>query len=392
MAQQQFPLPPLQPLTRLNVQDSLRIDAARWSIAHDYHRQRQTLHYQALWEPGIICGLGVRVIDPPPTARSQFRDQRWIEIQPGIAMDVAGNPIVVGAEPAENRTYRLATPAPVKEPLTVHVVLGHVDPDTLELPEQVVHISEQFRLDERVKTLDARDIELCRLQFWPGEVRLQSPKDPFAPGPYELDLRSRRVAQIRPQACLRIGALDSLSHQTVQHWQGLLDSLPMLCPTLRGVLDLQPLEAIAPQQLANYDLLYVTPTALAKWQTEGRDREWAALRHYLNMGGTVLLEATHRDPSLKPLVYRLTENTGVSGVNSQHQLKRHPFRFGQLPPTANGKLELFYGMGVVLAIAPLSEAWDSELLPRHDIRSAHELGINLLHFAWQRHHYHQLLT
>ena len=29
-------------------------------------------------------------------------------------------------------------------------------------------------------------------------------------------------------------------------------------------------------------------------------------------------------------------------------------------------------------------------LPRDRVRAAHELGINLLHFAWQRHHWTQI--
>lgn len=39
--------------------------------------------------------MGVRVITAPAEAAAKFRDCRWLEIQPGIAIDLEGNPIVV---------------------------------------------------------------------------------------------------------------------------------------------------------------------------------------------------------------------------------------------------------------------------------------------------------
>jgi hypothetical protein len=47
-----------------------------------------------------------------------------------------------------------------------------------------------------------------------------------------------------------------------------------------------------------------------------------------------------------------------------------------------------------LIMGELSAAWglDEELsLPRSDIRTAQELGINILHFAWHRRQLTQLL-
>jgi hypothetical protein len=116
------------------------------------------------------------------------------------------------------------------------------------------------------------------------------------------------------------------------------------------------------------------------------------LRQYVQDGGTLFLEATRKDPELKALVHYLTGNAGIKALASEHHLKRQPFRFGQLPTTASGELEIFCGSGVILAVFPLSDAWNSDVLMRHDIRAAQELGINVLHFAWQRRYYHHLLT
>ena len=57
--------PIIAPLMRLAVRNGLLLDAERRQVAHDYHRQRQNLYYQALHLPGIVHGLAVTVIDPP---------------------------------------------------------------------------------------------------------------------------------------------------------------------------------------------------------------------------------------------------------------------------------------------------------------------------------------
>ena len=73
------PWPPIQPLTRLNVKDSLRINSDRWQLAHDYHRNRQNLIHQLLWEPGIVFGLGVKPISPPEQVKQQFPNATLLE-------------------------------------------------------------------------------------------------------------------------------------------------------------------------------------------------------------------------------------------------------------------------------------------------------------------------
>ncbi|MEM8715156.1 MAG: hypothetical protein AAGE92_05170, partial [Cyanobacteria bacterium P01_G01_bin.4] len=57
--------PTPQIFERLRVTDGLLIDRERWQLAHNYHRQRQNLHYQSLQQPGIVCGLGVASIAAP---------------------------------------------------------------------------------------------------------------------------------------------------------------------------------------------------------------------------------------------------------------------------------------------------------------------------------------
>lgn len=385
-----FPFPTFTPLTRLNVQDSLRINAERWSLAHNYHRQRQNIHYQALWEPGIICGLGVKPIAPPRSVPSQFKDQRWLEIQPGLAIDLQGNPIVVN--PEEDRTYRIAAPTPLQGSRTVYVVVRYVDPERLDVDPQGDRLVERFRFDQRLGQLQPGDIELCRIELAPGELSLQAPANPFTPDLNEIDLRYRHPARLRTQAQVQLGTLTHLSHQEQQSWQALFRSLPVQCPSLQGQLISEPIQPLTVEALTAYSMVYGSTDALLRWQAEQRSRELGTIQRYLNQGGLLLLIATQMEDSLQRLLNQLTAKVGVQPVSEGHPLLSQPFQFGQLPAIERGTVDLLYGAGILIIWPDLVTAWNSHRLPRQDIRDAQELGANLLHFAWQRRHFYQLLT
>jgi hypothetical protein len=112
--------PRLNEFERLQISDGLAINAERWQHAHNYHRQRQNFQYQALYEPGIIYGLGVAIVPDQP-------DGRLLQIQPGVAIDIEGNPIIV-KQPEE---FRIASEPSAGQTLCVHLAVSHVDPDTL---------------------------------------------------------------------------------------------------------------------------------------------------------------------------------------------------------------------------------------------------------------------
>jgi hypothetical protein len=56
-------------------------------------------------------------------------------------------------------------------------------------------------------------------------------------------------------------------------------------------------------------------------------------------------------------------------------------------------MQIWQGGGIILVTGTLSNAWglDDELLNRNDIRTAQELGINILHFALRRRQIMQLI-
>ena len=74
-------------------------------------------------------------------------------------------------------------------------------------------------------------------------------------------------------------------------------------------------------------------------------------------------------------------------LRRDHPLRTRPFLFAALPLVNQQMIQLLSGGGLILAIGDLASAWglDEELsLSRVTIRTAQELGVNILHYAWKR--------
>ncbi len=450
-----LPPPPRHPLQRLQVSDGLLVTAERWQVAHQYHRQRQNLHFQAFHQGGIVSGLGVCPTVAPAQVANAYRDGRWLQVQPGVAMDDQGNPIVV-PDPV---TYRIAA-QPTTDPLLVYLVLKFVDPDQLE-PRTGTHVvQETFRLEEKVAPPEGSEIELCRLVLLPGDAPITLPQNGFAPVANELDWRYRPRAQARPQGSLTLGYL-TLTAQAKPEMEialhGLVAALPGLYPALRGEVHPVPLGlrqglALTVTDMQPYDLLHLAAAA-ARGLTEA---EIDLLRAYGQGGGTLLIEisasesslaeifqvwaevmkvlsasATGVDPAMvAPLCHEAAElerclaleitqhlpalaawvgpsqlrsgakrDTVAPGADpspdwplagrltAQHPLRQQPFTFSQNLMIHQQPLALFHWGGVVVAVGDLTGLWGgpkTQFMPRDSLRSAQELGINLLHLAWQR--------
>ncbi|MGD1861058.1 MAG: DUF4159 domain-containing protein [Leptolyngbyaceae cyanobacterium] len=447
----QFAIPAVTPLKRLAVRNGLLLDAERWRVAHDYHRQRQNLHYQALHLPGIVCGLAVSVTAPPDEVSARYRDERWLQISAGMAIDAHGNLIVVD-QPLK---LHLATIA-LQEPQWVYLVIRHVDPEGLQRSQPAEIVAETFRLDEKTEPPGRLDVEICRILLPPGDSPVTPAADVFCPGVGELDLRQRQPAQLRPQATVRVAyATTTLatSANRMQHsFAALLAATKALYPPLQGgndsitEIDLNAPTALTaaatnlpalPADLAACDLLYLTHQQCLNLSAIAIER----LNHYLDHGGVVMVELPGRDGNFEELQAVVGElqaavtdlqgsqrfadlfiqlkdelltakNTLESRLataqrsleaqlfgpevthrlqnpDDAHPLRSVPFTFSQWPPLQREPLRLYATGGLVLVVGDLSQAWGpgKDLnLPRDRVRAAQELGINLLQFAWQRHH------
>lgn len=430
------PLPINQVFERLQISDGLLITAERWQAAHDYHRQRQNFYYQALNQPGIVYGLGVALVDPPASVEARYRDRRWVQVQPGVAIDILGNPIVV----PRPELFRIESNPPMGESQVVYLVISYVDPKELRHPPTKEMVPEQFRLVEKTEPAP-QDVELCRIHLQGGAAQINANPNCFFPGLNMLDLRYRLQAQARPLAQIRVAQIVTGTPEDKRTCEGLthlLQSVGVLFPPLQGALPVGQLSptTLVSADLAAYDLIFL-PRKYVGGLLPGA---LSTLQSFIQSGGTLLIvvdfdevqidelssvkrelmEAirnTLGDPTLADMRSQLeseiravendiqTHMQGVSGsidafassvgnpiegegnLHSQHPLRLYPYLFSRLPLVTGEPIHLLNWGGMVLMIGDLSASWgldDMLQVPRDTIRTAQELGVNLLYFAHRR--------
>ena len=381
-----FPNPTIAPMERQQVRDGLLLTAERWQRAHDYQRKRQNLHYQSINQPGIVCGLGVQVIPAPEEVAAQYRDNRWVQIQPGIAIDVEGNPIIV----PHPINFRIATELKDSEPVTVYLVAQYRDPDQLGgSPDREV-VQETFRIDERSRLPDRSDVELCRVLLRSSQQELlRTPVDVFFPGYGELDLRYRRQAQARPEGLIQIAQVNTDDGDCSRNFFNLtylMRAVEDIYPSLKGAETVKRVNWDG--DIHPYELLYLT----GQQSLSLNNHQFSMLSSYLKSGGTLLVDAPTQSTELIQSVQLLAQHLqtplkSLQESRRDHPLRIKPFLFSALPMMDGTRIQLLSGGGIILAIGNLGELWglDEELQrSRTEIRTAQELGINILHFAWKR--------
>lgn len=382
------------------------MNTRRWLAADGYHRRRQNLQFQALNQPGIVAGLGVKVVDAPEALEARFRDDRWIEIQPGIAIDLEGNPIIVDAYPSTDRRFRIEAKPSSGKTLTVYVVVSYSEPVLPTHQHTDETLREWFRFDQLTHPPNGQQVELCRITLQ-EPVQLADPIDVLFPAVNQLDSRHRLQAKSRPQACLRAAQMipggdfaassDFATYTLYQHSHEnlteLMEATASLYPSLQGDSAVRQINLLT-DNLVDYELLHLPDAQLL---TELTNQEWDALRHYVHNGGGLLIETPHGAnqtfDQMKERVQQLNADAIANPFVSwdelprNHPLRRSPFLFGTLPTIQANVIQIYVNSSIVLIDGRLSPAWglaDGLMLPRCEIRTAHELGINLLHFFWKQ--------
>lgn len=427
--------PAIKPFARLKAADGLLITADHWQRTQNYHRSRQNFYYQALHQAGIVSGLGVTVTPAPEAVEARYRNDRWIQVQPGIAIDAQGNPIIV-TEPYAFQVQSVFTEG---DPKTVYIVLNYVDPDELRHPSGRDWVEETFRIVEKT-TLDILDVELCRIHLKLKEMALTIAADVFFPEANSLDLTHRQSLSHRPEGIVSIAHIVDPAAPIPNHRQGLthlLKAVNVLYPPLAGETTLLevPLDIHSNEDLTNPDLLYLPYDKLPALSGGLR----SVLHDYVEDGGVLLivdednsrrselakirqelLEAladAENDPSLaaeknslkaeiaaydaelSQIVQTVQQSVvtfanqlniplaGSGEIAAEHPLRTTPFLFSRWPETETEPIELFGWGGIVLMLGNLPQAWGPDAAQRRSretIRTAHELGINLLYYAWRR--------
>ena len=382
-----FPPPKIQPFDRLQAADGLLINAERWRKAHDYHRQRQNTHYQCLNQPGIVCGLGVRDVPAPRKVEAKYRDGRWVQIQPGIAIDLAGNLIVVTAPFDFPVDLEVAN----NEPIMVYLTVSYVDPEELRSRNSREIVRERYRFDQRNSIPDTSEIEICRILLQPGQKDITQASDIFFPGYNNIDLRHRRQAKARPQAIVRMAQINHGDSECARNFFNLsyfLQSIEPLYPHLRGLDEPGQVSLGENKNITQYDLLYLT----GQQELSINNVEFESLKNYLNTGGILLVDAPADAEALIQSTYALAEKLKTPLKHSKelrrdHPLRTRPFLFAGLPIVNQRVIEILTGGGIILIMGDLASTWglDRELtIPRLAIRTAQEFGINIAYYAWKR--------
>ena len=395
-----FFLPPLidtlrlNPLERLRVYDSLMIDAERWRKAHDYHRERQNIHYQSLNQSGIVCGLGVKRITPPKEVSAQFRLQPWLKIQPGVAIDWEGNPIIVPQ--AIDFPLRLPKNAEEEiEPINLYLVVSYRDPENLNRKNTGEVIQETFRLDQKTSVPIKGEVELCRIKWQPSATKINAPKNVFFPQINEIDLRYRSPVKERVRGTINIFTKD-IAVQSQENLTHLLASVSALYPAFQGAKEPRLTTLRNIRNLTSCDLFFLFSDGIDKLDSG----EITVLQDYLQKGGIILIEESKnygidRVGNLIARKFSFDPLTWQTKLGKNHPLRTQPFLFAGLPEIQRHPIEVWYHeQGLVLIEGELSAAWgfDEELmLSREEIRAAQEFGINLLRFGWYRRKLTQLL-
>jgi hypothetical protein len=186
-----------------------------------------------------------------------------------------------------------------------------------------------------------------------------------------------------------------LSERYRENLSFLIQSVTALYPHLQAEREIAQASLRTPQSVAPYDLVYV-----ADWQiVELDEAEIDTLKTYLKTGGIILIDSPTNNKFLVESINNIitqeleTDWQSWQELSRNHPLRTQPFLFATLPNINQSPLQIWQGGGIILVTGTLSNAWglDDELLNRNDIRTAQELGINILHFALRRRQIMQLI-
>jgi hypothetical protein len=352
-------------IVRIQPFAGLVIDPSTWGAAHDYHRLHHRLHLLSTHGSGIANGLAVVPTDPPADA---------VLVEPGVAIDEAGETIVVAERERIPIDARGGTAYIAIEHLDATPVRpdGTPDEDPQEARGRVV---ESHRLAVVAEQPEAPAIELARVAVEAsGALVVTGARNPWAPGPNEIDGRYRGDGGQRPLD-VRVGLVAPAEGEPgADHVLGF--SYLLRACALAGVRATPVFGANG--DVPEADLLYVTGHADSKPASGLVD----GLRERLVSGSWVFADGCGAGEAfvsgLQPLL------DGAAGGPTEGETEAlvacSRYVFGAPPPGAC-EGDLRWGSRAVLSSRDYGCAWQGRSsggpLPRGQIRDALEFGVNV---------------
>lgn len=350
------------PEKHISPYDGMSITAEVWAQAHDEHRTAREAHNINLHGSGIIIGLEVIANDPP---------DQYVFISPGAAVDSAGNVVVV----SEQVAYDFGSSSEG----TLYLLLAHGDREVGGAKNNVRYTQYEFVITARPSLPKRPTVELARIHIADTGKPIKDADDAKHPGDEMLDLRYRNslAPQTKSPVSVLVLGLGSTMDDVLAGWDHLANAAPQLSDYN---LIVDSAKADAPlENLGKYDLIYLGMEGafLPKANTT------KALTEYLKKGGALFIEAL--DEGAKDPCQAFLKKLGQKPkkMPKDATLLSVPYLFGALPA---GKYAAHVEMmdNVLYSAAAYSLGWRGTKMSRADIRSAHEWGINLLHFCLQK--------
>lgn len=182
------------PFKRINFFKGFLTTEQDWNDAERYHVEKRKLQTAALHAPGVVPGQGDEL-----RVTSRGRGDLTVEVGSGYAIDGQGNDILV-----PEKQIRTINPGDFKLPQTIFVVLRYVEEftDFIAYKENLDYqghrrVEEGYKIELSIVEPDVQhEIELARIHLEKGAKRVTDARDPYAPGPNEIDMRFIRRAGV----------------------------------------------------------------------------------------------------------------------------------------------------------------------------------------------------
>lgn len=359
-------------LDRVEVHDGLTIDAAVWTAAHGYHEDAQRLHNRALHGWGIVSGL--QVVLAAETSRT-------LVLQPGVAIDRAGNVIRV-AQPA-------TLEVPPEQVGTVCFALRFAEART-DHGGAGARVTDSYRFAAYAPPLSPTDLEVARVEAADDGAPFRPAHDEWRPTIGELDRRFRRELCPAPLETLTIGCLapdDGTSHEL--HRRGIINLVRELRATAPFAVAFLG-DVRAEEAVGQCDLLYLCGAGDLSLTPD----DAALLLTFLRRGGILFaepcadLEAQRQENGRFAAAFRqlmADMKFELDDIDSNHAIFHARYVFG-VPPDGLGGHGSILGKGhVILNPNDYGCCWQGgssgHPLPRETIRAAMEFGVNVAWYA-----------
>jgi hypothetical protein len=351
------------PATQMKPYDGMAVTAAVWAHAHGEHRQALRAHNRIFHGSGIVTGLEVVANDPP---------NRFVFVSPGVAIDPLGQVIVL----SETVAYDFGDTSEG----TFFLLLEHGEHEVGGVEKEVRILQDEFVIAARPQMTRRPAVELARLNITDAGDPVKNAASPHHPHNGELDLRFRETLTPPARQLVRVALcrLGSWVPAVVTGWEYLRRECARSTPYAL-VVDSRVRFS---KELPEYDLVYLS----GKGAFKPRANYLNALCAVLDAGRMLIAESL--DAEAEQSFCALFDRLGVrlSPLEPSHPILTSTFLFHAPPPGPLGSQIQLDGQ-LIFSTAGYSLAWggdfDSRPASRADIRSAHEWGINLLHYCIQ---------